>query len=60
MWYKKRDDVTAKYVAKQCGIDDVLDMVGEIIHGDDLEKLREQLFDVSQDTVNQLFEVVEI
>lgn len=60
MWHKKRDDVTAQYVAKQCGIDDVLSMVGEIIHGDDLEQLREQLFDVSRDTMSQLFEVVDI
>lgn len=56
MWYKKREDPTALYVAHQCGIDDVFDSVGPIIHEDDLEVLRTQLFEVSQDTMLQLFE----
>lgn len=60
MWYKRRTDVTAKYVSKQCGLDVDLDTVSEILHEDDLEILRVQLFKVSKDTIDQLYEVVEI
>ena len=60
MWYKKRTDATALYVAKQCGIDVDMSAVGDILHADDLEMLRKQLFFVSPDTISQLFEIVEI
>lgn len=60
MWYKKREDAEALYVAKQCGIEDVFNVVGSVLHEDDLEKLRTQLFEVSKDTMFQLFEKTEL
>jgi hypothetical protein len=60
VWYRKRNDVTALYVAKQCGIAEDYKIVGEVVHADDLEVLRVQLFGVSTDTIDMLFSPTEI
>lgn len=56
MWYKKRTDAEAKYVAKQCGLEVEFNAVGPMLHENDLEMLRQQLFKVSQSTMDCLFE----
>ena len=60
MWYKKRKDPEALYVAKQVGIEEVFLAVGDILHEDDLEGLRTQLFEVSKDTIDCLFTKTEL
>ena len=60
MCYRKRIDPEAKYVAEQCGISELVDVVGNVLHEDDLEQLRTTLFRVSKDTIKQLFEKTEI
>ncbi len=60
MWYKKRKDPEALYVANQCGIADEFRIVGDILHEDDLEALRTELFQVSKDTINCLFNKTEL
>ncbi len=60
MWFRKRDDVMARYLAIQCGIEKEFGMVGSVIHKDDLEKLRVDLFRVSASTMDQLFKETKI
>lgn len=55
MWFRKRTDPEAMYVANQCGIKEEFECVGEVLHRDDLEMLRQQLFKVSSDTMMMLF-----
>jgi hypothetical protein len=54
MWFRKRSDPEALYIAKQCGIDDVFAMV--VIPADAMEELRVNLFGVSKETMELLFE----
>lgn len=56
MWYKKKTDAIAKLVAEKCGITESLLIVGDILHEDDLEALRTQLFNIEKHTMFQLFE----
>jgi len=55
LWYKKRTDATALYVARECGIDLEFDCIGDIIHQDDLNQLNDQLLKVSEWTLCHLF-----
>ena len=48
--------IKAKLVANKCGLEQFLLMVGDVLHEDDLETLRTQLFDVEKYTMFQLFE----
>lgn len=54
-WYKKRTDVTARYVAEQCGILSEFDAVGDVIHRDDLPGVLKML-GIRYQTVFELFE----
>jgi len=56
MWFKKRGGAEALYGAKQCGIAFEFGVVGEILHADDLDMLRVDLFKVSSSTMHSLFE----
>ena len=56
MWFKKRKDREALYVAQQCGILKEFTVVGDILHEDDLEDLRVHLFKIPKYTIGCLFE----
>ena len=60
MWHKKRKGLAAQQAAALCGLTVDMSIVGEIIHSDDLELLRVQLFKVAPAAIDLMFEVVEI
>lgn len=60
MWYKKKTDPVALYIARQCGIEKEFECLGSVLHADDLEKVRKEFLGVSEDTIKQLFEKKEL
>jgi len=60
MWYKKRKGPAAEQAVSLCGLTVDMSIVGDIIHSDDLELLRVQLFKVAPAAIDLMFEIVEI
>ena len=60
MWFRKRDDAAARYLAAKCGIGVEHSIVGNVLHKNDLEMVRVQVFNVPHTTMSQLFDETEL
>lgn len=60
MWFRKRDDAAARYLAAKCVIGVEYSIVGNVLHKNDLEMLRAQIFDVPPTTMSLLFDETEL